>query len=196
MDGITGRTTNRRGTAISQLAGHLNYFDLFDRVWFHRAWVAQEVVLAKKAPLVSGHVYMPWPSGETAKKCHRQYEIGWRSTQVSIDAKEDLRDSTGAVLGYSSCSTPIHPRSKTSACYASLYVRGCTDPMDKVFSLLGVAVHTDLANNSPGYSTSAGDVYDRLIRSRVFRKQNLDFLNWIAGPSKLHRSFFRDSSPA
>ena len=53
----------------------------------------------------------------------------------------------------------------------------CSDPRDKIFELLGIADDENAKLNPPGYQMSVEQVNERLIRTWIVSKDNLDVLN-------------------
>jgi hypothetical protein len=59
----------------------------------------------------------------------------------------------------------------------------CTDPRDRLFSLLGLVDEQDVADNIADYDMSVYDVQVRFLKASIARTQNLDILNCFRGPS-------------
>lgn len=145
----------------------------FDRRYFHRIWVLQEVALARRAELICGGSHISWHIFKTCLK----------TLDTSISDIPVLR------FGHQSYIDPsllIEMISLASLCQ-------CQDPRDKVFALLGLLPYTVGQVMVPDYSRSVVEVYADLARyiasqfswARVLRMATLrnrwatDWPSWV-----------------
>ncbi|PMD42119.1 HET-domain-containing protein, partial [Hyaloscypha variabilis F] len=152
------------------------------RPWFHRAWTFQESVLATSAQIHCGSYLF-------SKKMI--YETIYRNLDVSSDARSAEPGSTD----YRRLSKTLSVRESWltydfSIAELLMSRRGsqCKDPLDLVYSLLGVAI--DISGIEPDYTKGVQEVFVAITRHIITTTQNLSILN------EVNTERFDDSLPS
>ncbi|KAK5659884.1 hypothetical protein OQA88_13347 [Cercophora sp. LCS_1] len=159
---------------------------LFGRPWFHRAWVVQELVLARQVTVLCGPKSVPWEDIYAAAQLCA--EKARRSTAVSGVMKE-MAERTSVVLrlgnlqrsyrdddnddgdeggqrGQRGILTLLHDFQYTQA----------TLPRDKMFALLGLACDALDPEFSPDYVAPVEHIVQRYARVFVERGSAMELL--------------------
>ena len=144
--------------------------DLLTRPWFNRLWVTQEIHLANSQAVI---------------QCGNE-NVLWRFLRRGILC---LHSKIYGIPGHLSDRLRII----THLCYPSLglplpdlleryHHRGCVDPRDKVYGLLGLASFSSTRNITPDYSLSIMDAYKSVFLGYTSQSRRLDLLD-LARPS-------------
>jgi hypothetical protein len=155
------------------------------RDWWNRLWVVQEITLSREAVLYCGNRRISWPStGEIAKVVQKMGTEGELLNSSSgpnaVDnAKEYLRSLLILQQNYL-----MGTRPHLLELLELFKNRLCTDPRDRIFSLLALADESDAAFNRADYSMSISAVQDRFFKSCIARMNNPDIINCFIGPSQ------------
>lgn len=141
---------------------------IFNRRYFRRSWIIQEVALARHAMVHCGPYVIEWDLLAAASS----YQMG----QLASDA-ENAHDAVAAIMGFH---RNDHGRGNNlvDALFMS-YRFNCTDPRDKVFAMLGLIQALVL---QPDYSSSVEDVYLQTTRILILALGNLDILCCVSHP--------------
>ncbi|KAK4449010.1 heterokaryon incompatibility protein-domain-containing protein [Podospora aff. communis PSN243] len=137
---------------------------LFQRVWFTRVWVVQEVNLAgTKAIVQCGSDTIPWVMFRQAVLC--------LSTKYNIPS-QDLRSEIATIVGLA-----IYDGAASYMPLAmSIFNRECSDQRDRVFGLLGL-MPPGLRSRMPAdYGLDVGEVYKRATLAQIEHFGRLDAL--------------------
>ena len=151
--------------------------ELLSRPWWTRAWIIQEVVLAKRLTLICGDEAFGWDlarsmvAGGRADQClGDDYNILSCPEQSALfarfEAMDDLRQTW-----------IDHPQK--IILLEILYnfrAQSCTDPRDRIYSFLGLARMSGITVD-PDYDLPAVDVYLSFARAVVEKTKSLDILN-------------------
>ncbi|KAI1204656.1 HET-domain-containing protein [Annulohypoxylon truncatum] len=127
---------------------------LFERRWFTRAWVVQELVLARETNVLCGRYEFDWETlVSISDHMAKQTSVNTYAKQCSFKkpaklaaVKQDILDGTGKILLRSLIRCRTYEAS---------------DPRDKVYSLLSLVNHRsngDLRLN-PHYDSNIADIY-------------------------------------
>lgn len=164
--------------------------DILNSAYWNRAWIIQEVVLAKDPVLYYGQHILPFKNLLRAQEVfHRHYHIccdkwgtsarqrvfTWWSTIHSGFAKFEYlanlrkRHATVQWNGKSH-----NPRSLFSLLRISQGTRQATDPRDLVYGILGLA--DDQASLEIDYSLSIAEVFTRAALDIILKEKNLSLL--------------------
>ncbi|KAK7993374.1 TAP42-like family protein [Apiospora arundinis] len=108
----------------------------FERRYFHRLWVLQEVALARKAELICGASVVSWDKFKS--------RVSYRDFQVPI-LQFDHRS-------YTNPQQLVRMMTLAARCQ-------CHDPKDKVYGLLGLFPYTAGRAITPDYNLSVEEVY-------------------------------------
>ncbi|KAK8017308.1 hypothetical protein PG993_013634 [Apiospora rasikravindrae] len=128
---------------------HQGMFDFVSRRYFSRAWILQEVALARQATVICGSISVPWTlvkSGEIASLV--------RSGLYAESARQSIPPCFA--FDHSLYSTPGQELR-----LLDFAARNCiaTDPRDKIFSLLGIIPGGRLGTIEADYSLTASQLY-------------------------------------
>ncbi|KAK8066635.1 hypothetical protein PG997_013382 [Apiospora hydei] len=128
---------------------HQGMFEFVSRRYFSRAWIMQEVALARQATVICGNISVPWTlvkSGEIASLV--------RSGLYADSARQSIPPCFA--FDHSLYSTPGQELR-----LLDFAARNCiaTDPRDKIFSLLGVIPGGRLGTIEADYSLTASQLY-------------------------------------
>ncbi|PMD67515.1 HET-domain-containing protein [Hyaloscypha bicolor E] len=151
--------------------------DLFNRPWWKRIWVVQELARSRQATFICG-----------------SHSASWETMRANVVPQED--DLT---WGYHPCVADMlsvwGPYStQERRCVGLLdYLStfrycGATDPRDKVFALLGLAIDIDGSDLDANYSLELEDLYKRVVRVMISQHRNLDVLGHVLGMGLLDGS--------
>lgn len=140
---------------------------LLDRPWFKRLWVRQEVTLAKRCVVATGHHTASWSS--------------LLATTWFIDSFVRLRARTYTefarnlfnVCEFGSLKTHQETMEILHACRAC----ECGNDRDRVYGLLGILPSNLATYIQPNYSNDVKDVYKDLFMQTFRREQRLDILS-------------------
>ncbi|KAK2064444.1 hypothetical protein LY76DRAFT_601044 [Colletotrichum caudatum] len=128
---------------------------LLKRRYFSRAWVLQEVALARKATLICGKFSMPWSIVQIP---------GLAKLGLVIDAKEKHRRPN--MLQLPSVLQFRAPAYRDSSGLLQLLDLArhshATDPRDKLFAVFGLVSCADADGIAPDYTKSTEEVYMRM----------------------------------
>ena len=150
--------------------------------WFYRAWIIQEMVLAKKILIFCGHVQMPWDELYRASAflmlSSWSVELGrWAgaSNPLAVGPVAWMRSKSGI-------DSELH--TQVNLLWRQLIqvrLTNATDPRDKIFSILGFTcppVHTKdpAATLIADYRKPVELVYTEAARATLLDSVNLDSL--------------------
>jgi Heterokaryon incompatibility protein (HET) len=139
--------------------------------WFTRTWVVQEVVLSNEAYLMCGSQQISWK--DWYYYCFRQWQSGWLKL---VDKGYVAVIMMGTARLAKISKDDRHHRLLTlNALLANTRTRACTDPRDKVYSLLGIA--SCQGKIFPDYSKTAADVFTETARTLIIEYQHLEVLS-------------------
>ncbi|KAK3346001.1 heterokaryon incompatibility protein-domain-containing protein [Lasiosphaeria hispida] len=170
---------------------------LFDRPWFNRTWVVQEVILSKKPLLVCGsELRLPWGHLVTACQVVRRskiHELDPRKPKVQLVLwMEKLRsfwvESWKLTLEGDQAAFDSHMSSKEHISERHIlsvirHTRNyqATDPRDKVFGLIGFTVLGPKLGLNVDYGMSLTELYTRVAKAFPIasRSDPLIFLSMV-----------------
>jgi hypothetical protein len=159
--------------------------NLFEREWFSRVWVIQEVVLATELKLICGN-----------------YEIDWEDLIKAVELSLDDQGGPlprGCVLRQITASfNPVHTLGLTKRAFENkslskhfkllslldIFTHSkSTKPCDKLFALLGIASDANATAFDPDYSSTI-EVILRRFSQEFIRRGHAAELLYRAGSSK------------
>lgn len=158
---------------------------LFQREWFRRAWIIQEVVLASKVKIVCG-----------------SWEISWDdiflAVKLCLDWSSTLGVANSRVREMLSCLNQPYTLAQTRATFRKIklsphfnimalldkfaYTQS-TKECDKLFALLGISLDAETAAFDPDYSSSIETIARRYAAEFINRGHAMDLL-YRSGKSK------------
>jgi hypothetical protein len=134
---------------------------LFDRPWFSRAWVIQEVVLATRAKVICGKQSCSWKSlGHLVKYIRNNNLLSWVGDDRGIRSIGTMSILSNAIIDYK-----VHPPMIKLLSMTRHFES--TIPHDKVFALLGLASKATKASIIVDYRISSTDIFTRVARSMM-----------------------------
>ncbi|KAK0644547.1 heterokaryon incompatibility protein-domain-containing protein [Cercophora newfieldiana] len=138
---------------------------LFQRVWFTRLWVVQEVNLAGTRAMVQcGDDEVPWAMFRRAVLC--------LSTKYNLPT-QDIRGEIATIAGLANYDGAASYMGLT----VSIFDRECSDQRDRIFGLLGL-MPPGLRKRMPAnYALEVGEVYKRATLAQIEHFGRLDVLH-------------------
>jgi heterokaryon incompatibility protein (HET) len=160
---------------------------LFQREWFRRAWIIQEVVLASEVKIVCGSWAISWDDVFLAvKTC-----LDWSSTLGVADNRiremlASLKPSYTLAQTRAAFRTARHsPRFNMMALLDEFAYTKSTKPVDKLFALLGISFDAETAAFDPDYSSSIETIARRYATEFINQGHGIDLL-YRSGKSKAY----------
>ena len=158
-----------------------NWFQLariFQRPWFERLWVIQELAVSEKAVALCGRFEVEWKYIEKA--------AAWivRPESAQIMFVEHILPLMGAhrVIQVSLQSMADVDTQNILTVLYSTQAAKCSDPRDRLYAILGVV--EDTADVDIDYSIPVHEVYRNWASRRIRRTNTLDVLNACADSSR------------
>ncbi|KAI4112705.1 MAG: hypothetical protein LQ345_006187 [Seirophora villosa] len=145
---------------------HLSIVFLFERPWFKRLWIWQEVFLAAdRAEILCGNNTVTWHVFRTAVNCLRMHPKP--DTIPGIHRAVQRAWNIGAVQeGQTLLRTLIDTKHAQ-----------CSDPRDKIFAILYLVAEHNRLDIQPDYSQSVADVFRDVMLRSIFEYMNADILS-------------------
>lgn len=144
---------------------------VFNRSWWKRIWIVQEVVAARELVILCGSNMVPWAFFR--RVCN---EI--RLKEFSSGEKAELLRRSG----YRNYTALDNFRTRRGTMSLTKYLQ-CTkdyeasDMRDKLYALIGVSSDISPEDIVPDYTKSTRDVFLDLVRFLVIRRRNLDIIS-------------------
>lgn len=145
---------------------------LFQRPYFHRVWIRQEICLANAATIYCGTRTLDWEVFRKAVVCFR-----FKARRSSCLAKEHYNDFDKARRSMYNIF-----RVKAGA-YSYTFIRyilgeaECRNPVDKIFAMLALLCGSDRRLDViPDYQRETEDVYSDVARRVIVRGRELKLL--------------------
>lgn len=157
--------------------------------WFTRVWTFQEIVLARSAVLKCGDYHMPWSHLETLLVGMELYrpgqEVGRSFLRGSEDAAFEMTKNRVYRRDPDLYDLATGPANVSLiALLHELRKRQATDPRDKVYALLNVAIDVFSNDLRPDYHLSHLEVYAMTCKWLLARYRNLAFLSLVEKKDK------------
>jgi hypothetical protein len=141
----------------------------FNRQYWTRMWVVQEVLLAKEIQIICGDQLLPWGHlyswyqtirsvkvGGSVHICELSLELVHSPSAVLLDQRACYRKSPG-------------PEYSLDQLIEIYHLQKCSNPRDKVFGLLGLVNSTRGGDGStivlPDYAKAPKEIYDDVMRA-------------------------------
>ena len=147
---------------------------LFDRPWFRRLWVVQEVVKSRESILMFGTQSIPWTLLQ--RVISAIVAIGGESHLSAQIGDISLHNIVSIIrTAYNQDSYQIRESSEFDlvTLLYELHLRECSDPRDKIYALLGLAWSEGLI---PDYHLTAREVTHKFVDWCVTQDVSLRFL--------------------
>jgi Heterokaryon incompatibility protein (HET) len=158
---------------------------LFQREWFRRAWIIQEIVLASEVKIICGPWEISWDDIFAAVKIC----LDWSSTLgVAHNRVREMLYSlkppyTLAQTRTAFKKTQLSPRFNMMALLDEFAYTQSTKECDKLFALLGISSDAETAAFDPDYSSSIETIARRYAAEFISRGHAMDLL-YRSGTSK------------
>ena len=162
---------------------------LFERRWFQRSWVIQEVALADDAVVVCGCRIFNWDDvGRTG-----QYLVSsgfFRAMQDTYGRQG--RPTFASTIQNSRARVKLDEDRSLTLLLSSMRRFKATDPRDKIYSLLGLArnkkdpePHGKVNNNviRPDYSSSVDTIFRQVTKSLIKHESSVTLLSTVEDAS-------------
>ncbi|KAF2965672.1 hypothetical protein GQX73_g7874 [Xylaria multiplex] len=142
---------------------------LFERPWFRRVWIRQEIYLAKTAIVTCGEKEIPWQTFINAVFC-----LGHRGVHIAPDVERGhlflSRVTLIRELGR------VQPQNFSWVMESSRLAE-CQDPKDKIYGVLNMLDPADPASRIiPDYSLSTVAIYRELVMRSIADSDSLHLL--------------------
>ncbi len=143
--------------------------EVFDRPWFERLWVRQEVNLATRAAVQIGVYSTPWTNVKTTLVClvYKMCATRIRGAFSSLNMDPLRLAFKMCILGGLYCFSNL-PVLLQGGC--------CKDPRDKLYAVLALFVEREVVDIIPDYSLSAIQVYQDAALKYMNKFRNLNLL--------------------
>ncbi|KAK5729767.1 hypothetical protein LTR17_011633 [Elasticomyces elasticus] len=155
----------RNRVELMEDQGWIAMKDLYQRMYWTRVWIVQEVALAKQAVLVCGHTELPWRCVSELRKARNHI---WPQNLSS--GESDFRRSTIARLD----DVRVRSRKETLDMWSLLESfpdLQCYDIHDKIYGFLGLANDCSNAAIPVDYSNSVQQLFEDVVRFRYQKFQ-------------------------
>lgn len=149
------------------------FFSLFERSWFKRAWVVQEVALSKDAWVVCGEPVITW-SGIVRALFYLQIYHTWIL---------EFHGSGNVEVLHALYITQREVADKVETKHYEILVRHrksmATNPIDKIFAFYGLSSQRsfDKHHIMPDYGAKTAKVFTDVAMATLNNAENLDFLS-------------------
>ncbi|KAI9855416.1 MAG: hypothetical protein M1813_009791 [Trichoglossum hirsutum] len=149
-----------------------NVLELFSRRWFHRVWVLQEVIAARRAIICCGRATYKWRNFAD----YKDFFYRLRTSKMPIDLP--------FVFRFGSVSNDRENWQLTSLLHATRHC-SATDPRDKVFALFNLIKDSSQRPFKVDYSMSVQTVFRRVATRSILEEGSLSILSYVTGKSRL-----------
>jgi hypothetical protein len=151
--------------------------DLFQRNYWYRLWVVQEINSAKKITLLSGSCNIDW---QKLKAVQNMLISDHSSALLRLSTNEALDRLDSEVIFGGPRSVELPPSDSPSSpphLYTLLcryWLQKSSDPRDKIYALVGLSMARDDPNFVIDYSASIRQVYISAAKYIIISSQSLD----------------------
>lgn len=154
------------------------------RPWWKRVWVVQELKFSRNPFLLWGEDILQFIHCTEAVMMtvyffgSFRYDVG---TPEHLMLDKELV-SAGAVIQICHSRREEGPRGELLFLLHLFWGNEATDPRDKVYALLGLAVDEHSDSIIPDYEKPTNEVYAELVRDVITREGNLNIFSYCSGP--------------
>ncbi|KAM5349203.1 hypothetical protein ACJ41O_009026 [Fusarium nematophilum] len=166
--------------------------DLFERDYWRRLWVVQEIFHARKVTVLCGNSAHPWEvyleASELLRACKEDLTRGFHLEQ----GRQALSKNW---VTYSACLVDLGPSTLRSlhslhtageadlfSCLLLCADKSCRDPRDKLYALLGILSESDRSQFHVNYKLDPRDVYIDIVDYVISKTDRLDIICCAANP--------------
>ena len=156
--------------------------------WWTRVWIAQEIKLSKDPILLWGEDALSWIQCEEAMVMTNlwlslvAYDRDFRDVHSEPQLKNGMRNAL-AVVELCQSHLDEEPQRGLFHLMNSFSLNGATDPRDKVYALLGLAIDNHSESIIPNYESPVSVVYAESAKDIIIREGNLQVLSYCSGLS-------------
>jgi hypothetical protein len=147
------------------------------RPWFSRSWVVQEVVVCKSALVVCGQRAMHWDTLQNACKCVMR--SGRSHTLMGVQHNAHMMDLLRSTL----LQNVDHHQRRLTNLLIELRNFRASDPRDKIFSVLGIAIDGTHPALVPDYGSDFQKVFADTTRHLIQTDEHLQVLSQAGSSS-------------
>ena len=154
--------------------------------WWARVWVAQEIKLSKNPILLWGEDALFWIQCEEAMTMTAlwlsrvTYDRAFRDVHREPQLAEGMRNAL-AVVELCQSHLVEEPQRGLLHLMQSFSLNRATDPRDKVYALLGLAMDSHSESIIPNYESPVSVVYAESVKDIIIREGNLQVLSYCSG---------------
>jgi hypothetical protein len=153
--------------------------------WFKRVWCLQEVVLAASPIVWYGNEMLGWSS---LRDVSNELRIYGMSCWISLDRTGE-EDALSAITAIDICQNAIRRNPVSRVLVQTLLDltrrKGVTNPLDKIFGMLGLASKGLLEATEVDVKSSAADVYANFVKFVLQYDLTLSMLSYVASIDKM-----------
>jgi len=150
--------------------------DLFEKPWFTRSWIVQEVALASDAVVCCGSYHTAFTRFDRASSVMKR--IGW-PTPTSMDLVRLVRSQKSTIEA-------PYRLDLANLLYLSHKLEAKL-PHDKVYALLGLVADGDDPAYTPNYEDEINIVYHRAAAHMITTSNSADILACVCWPKNLEK---------
>jgi hypothetical protein len=166
---------------LRQMTEMIHVVQIFERPWFSRVWIIQEVAMAKIEPLVGcGHEWIPW------SYLYNTYDT---VTRTAVGDFQGQLPPFFHTLRHRNLPMLHTIREENEEASLDRYLRAisqfqATDPRDKIYSLLGLARERDRCNLVPDcdQTNPPESLYPKVVQHFVDVDGSLNILSYFRRP--------------
>jgi Heterokaryon incompatibility protein (HET) len=193
VEEVTVEKSEELGISFDEEAQWQAFRSFFDRPWYERIWVVQEILPARNAFLLCGQHAVPWDSVKYAATWYH-----WKASAVAKNLPEPDVDGIKSTvsmnlrwsvrLGSEFFRDPTDHKERPSYKWDLLNLlntfrsRLATEPKDKLYALLGLSANNEDPLLQPDYSKSMMEIFRdatiAVINGPLKFDGNLDVLRW------------------
>ena len=175
---LLGSTAQRNDLDLieEQLTGEVR--ELLDRPYWHRVWIIQEAVMARKLVLMCGPETVAWNALKKLRVLERLQNKATVVFGISMDSTFHYPDATHHAI--SGLRKKWRSAPTTINMFDTLYrfrPCECTDPRDRVFGFFGMMPREALGDIAPDYKKTLAKSYLSFAHESILTTNSLDILN-------------------
>ncbi|MCJ1431020.1 hypothetical protein MMC27_000370 [Xylographa pallens] len=157
------------------------FTQFYERAWFMRLWIIQEVAWARQAIVTCGHLVMDWQVFSIASgSIFYDIDVSRSISFISTLALSSLQNINSILKTSSMMQGALVRHSKRQESLAEIVPRHrqcrATDPRDKIFALLGVSTSLSDAAFPVDYTKSTAAVYTDFALYTMREEANTNIL--------------------
>lgn len=176
------------GFDINSRSVHESLSKFFDMRWWTRVWTVQEFVLAPQATFVLGHrTISPIELRQFMAQWHSHWDCCHLYNGLTSTAPESLLVNGLQRLTQLLHVTDLLPKGMVGflEIVTAFRTRKCTNPIDKVYGMFGMAQDTLRASFKIDYSLSPEEAFREYVMATIRVSESLDCLSYVHGVGDL-----------